>query len=679
MVMFEYQNIGTRFYQIQFSKCYPRLKICRNTNNLIEIEAGKDQKMIIEIEPSLRDVCTLVIRSLLNRCPVEDLVDDDSGNPTSNDTDNKQDADRVENISILDSSANEASFDASQSHNSVADLSVECSYEVEEVVEEVKTELPTVSVNSRIEDKPKTNIRRQKLATGKKKKKAQQEAKAEKIELKDDNTEKENKDGAKNPFRDFLDNLSDRSRGIAKNIIKERDGLITKIHSVTTPRHKTIMVDSDVQTDYELMVNDKQGNYMDDVMKISQLSQELSKQNKYLTTAEDKISELQTQLSEANDKINDMNDRIRHLDDMVAAHRENDKKVAEDIAQNASRMSFLEVENGILNHEKQRILSRCPNGISDLSDVEVMHKDEYKLWKNGYSSYKVMCKSFKSIEQKCMFFNDKYMLSKYDNKQKVLLSQRKTKNVQSKDIKLENQQLLDRVKQLETDYQNEVTLRESIEAERNLLKKTQVSQARDIDKLRKQLLNIQKGNSCLASSLFVDHDVQLQKCNSLQEYNIDKHDNGNNNIDDNDLFATPKSLKADLDNIKPDDLYDLRMGESSYSINQEDSVLEDQVSKNHALRAEIEDYRQRLMESEQVFVHYKRVLKDEIGKNNELKRQIHRMRLIEEYGYDDSRSVLELENKIEDLRTLLQEKSIALAAQMDINKQLMLKMVDHNN
>ena len=138
-------------------------------------------------------------------------------------------------------------------------------------------------------------------------------------------------------------------------------------------------------------------------------------------------------------------------------------------------------------------------------------------------------------------------------------------------------------------------------------------------------------------------------------------------------------MKADLDNIKSDDLYDLRMGESSYSINQDESVLEDQVNKNHALRAEIEDYRQRLMESEQVFVHYKRVLKDEIGKNNELKRQIHRMRLIEEYGYDDSRSVLELENKIEDLRTLLQEKSIALAAQMDINKQLMFKMVDHNN
>ena len=120
----------------------------------------------------------------------------------------------------------------------------------------------------------------------------------------------------------------------------------------------------------------------------------------------------------------------------------------------------------------------------------------------------------------------------------------------------------------------------------------------------------------MSNIIVIDHNIQLQKSSSMQEYNVEKQENGTGNQADdenNDLFTTSRSLKTDLDNIRPNDLYDLRMGESSYSMNQDDSLLEDQVSKNHALRAEIEDYRQRLIESEQVFAHYKRVLKNEIS------------------------------------------------------------------
>lgn len=66
-------------------------------------------------------------------------------------------------------------------------------------------------------------------------------------------------------------------------------------------------------------------------------------------------------------------------------------------------------------------------------------------------------------------------------------------SIKKKDLLAENMKLADEIKMLRIQYNEEVLMRESIEAERNSLKNKQISQAKDLEKIRKQLANLQKG------------------------------------------------------------------------------------------------------------------------------------------------------------------------------------------
>lgn len=167
------------------------------------------------------------------------------------------------------------------------------------------------------------------------------------------------KDNSKNPFKTFLDNLSDKSRGFAQNFIKEKDELITKFKEVTTPKSGEVkgFGKSDkeaigTQTEgHFIEESEHQGDYLSNLMKISQLSQELSLKNEYLSTAETKISSLKSELQNAKSDI-------VNLSELATLHKENSKKVAEEFSKSATHMSFLEVENAMLKHQTQRLLKK---------------------------------------------------------------------------------------------------------------------------------------------------------------------------------------------------------------------------------------------------------------------------------------------------------------------------------
>lgn len=121
--------------------------------------------------------------------------------------------------------------------------------EVEEVVEELEEELEEVldddcgerkeDINGggekrkeRVEDGgeieeviQKLSIKRQKLATGKKKKNKKEE---EKKENKENFETKE----SKNPFKEFLDSVGDKSKSLANSVMKEKDELFAKFQNV---------------------------------------------------------------------------------------------------------------------------------------------------------------------------------------------------------------------------------------------------------------------------------------------------------------------------------------------------------------------------------------------------------------------------------------------------------------
>jgi hypothetical protein len=171
----------------------------------------------------------------------------------------------------------------------------------------------------------------------------------------------------------------------------------------------------------------------------------------------------------------------------------------------------------------------------------------------------------------------------------------------------------------------------------------------------------------------------LERHGSLQEYPIEgahrraTHSEGDEDKDDD--FNTPRSFGIPFTPGKDDDMYDLRIGESMFNNSADGNTLEDQLNTNHALRAELEDYRQQLIQSDQILDFYKKVLDGEIKKKNELKGQLNHLKLIQEYGYDDDdRSIGELKMKIEDLKILLEEKNLALQAQRDINKKLVAQL-----
>jgi len=138
---------------------------------------------------------------------------------------------------------------------------------------------------------------------------------------------------------------------------------------------------------------------------------------------------------------------------------------------------------------------------------------------------------------------------------------------------------------------------------------------------------------------------------------------------------TPSSFNFHFDPEKDgEDQYDLRMGESKMNTSQDGNGYQDRLNKTHALRAEIEDYRQKLIQADQVNDFYKKVLDEEVVKKNDLKKQLAHLKLVQEYGYDDDdNDMAQLKMRVEDMQMLLEEKNIALDAQKQINLQLTLQ------
>ena len=76
MIMFNNKE-NVQFFAVPYSKSFPKLKAIRNANNLIEILVNDSENLIIEVSPNLRDVLTLVIRTLWSKCPLVNLTSSD--------------------------------------------------------------------------------------------------------------------------------------------------------------------------------------------------------------------------------------------------------------------------------------------------------------------------------------------------------------------------------------------------------------------------------------------------------------------------------------------------------------------------------------------------------------------------------------------------------------------------
>jgi hypothetical protein len=127
-----------QFFMIPFSNKYPKLRIIRNANNLIEISVNDKENLKIEIESSMRDVLTIVIRSLLAKCPTANLIpSEDLLKPMHNRSVSEVLPDPLMKIDSTDK-IETVSACLNKSHNSSMVKSVENSYEVEEPQEEVK-------------------------------------------------------------------------------------------------------------------------------------------------------------------------------------------------------------------------------------------------------------------------------------------------------------------------------------------------------------------------------------------------------------------------------------------------------------------------------------------------------------------------------------------------------------
>ena len=439
MIMFNNKENGIQFFMIPFSNKFPKVKIVRNANNLIQIAVNANEHLDIEITSNLRDVLTLVIRSLLAKCPLASIVTSDellkvtesqhirSVSQVFTDPTMEIDADdnsehkvnsaknnmSVEEDKIKDSSDNPCSNEDT----------VEVEEVVEEVIEEVKngdtSETQLKRESSQQEDQQvqmnqesKPNIKRQKLATGKKKSKTDS--------LKNINTGKENQTiqkESRNPFKDFFDNLGDKSKGFATSVMKERDEIFAKFQASkdlenTSPRsaivdpRKPRYTEKQVQTEKieeKSPVQEPSSDYLSDIMKVSQLSEELTKKNEYLEKASSKITKLKTEIIDFQSQVKSLSCEVLTLKDVVANYKEREDESAQEITDINNHVNFLQLENGMLLKHKQKFLKACPEGIEDLDTVKVLPKQKYKMLKKSYTQYVKLVKSQRILECKNMY------------------------------------------------------------------------------------------------------------------------------------------------------------------------------------------------------------------------------------------------------------------------------------
>lgn len=290
-----------------------------------------------------------------------------------------------------------------KSQNSSMIKSVENSYEAEEPQEETKIaqekENSKTLQNDDNEDKEETKsiLKRQKLTTGKKK-----EAKPKETII----VQKE----SRNPFRDFLDNLGDKGKGFADSVRKEKDELLAKLKSIKS--HEEIPLSSlvhkevdkkhtEVQTE-DNGTKEEDSDYLADVMKISQLSEELTRKNEYLEKSENKIVNLKEEISEYKDQIKNLTKEISELNDVVRKLKEKEEHFIQEITDINNKVNFLQLENNMHVQQKQKFLSECPQDAKELDELKMVPRDKYSLYKKCYKQYKTLTKNMKYYERKIM-------------------------------------------------------------------------------------------------------------------------------------------------------------------------------------------------------------------------------------------------------------------------------------
>lgn len=377
MVVFKNSTDNMQFFMIPFSKKFPKLKIIRNANNLMEIKVNDDEYLVIEIEPSLRDILALVIRSLLSKAPIG-IFKDDIKFPSPGHH-------RSKTQSFIDPvleapSTEETKGNVNKSADMVNDAkSNENSIEIQEVVEEIEdddaedqqnqanndsneetkddinpssnsnnTPQTEESLNDQNENSSKPSIKRQKLATGKKKAKSEVASTVA-------NKENEDKKESNNPFKHFIENISDRSRDFANTVMKEKDEIIAKLNKgKNDPESQT----KDIRnyTIKEETAEDHQTqDYLGDMIKISQLSQELTKKTEYLEKAETKIISLKSELNNIKITLSNRESKCKELEAKLESQRSAEKDLNQEISDLKTHINFLQLENTIFNQQRQKL------------------------------------------------------------------------------------------------------------------------------------------------------------------------------------------------------------------------------------------------------------------------------------------------------------------------------------
>ncbi|CAI2385371.1 unnamed protein product [Moneuplotes crassus] len=651
MVVFNSTVEKQQFFMVPFSKKFPKLRILRNANNLIEMKVNEEEYLILEIEPNLRDILTLVIRTLLARCPVASFPHDSQMECEVIASETEEVSKKEEDLKstkphIKPECKTNLEISTDQSENNQKEIITEV---VEEVINEaintskdfsqkensnpLKEDQKELQDNTQKEIKP--ILKRQKLTTGKKKPKKKDENKN--IEATVNN----------NPFKEFVQNSNQEhnlsmntnskeqlpeEQNVALSSNEKKTGNALKIETTEFDSTSKIF-QKETQTETE--EDDHESDYLGGMMKISQLSQELTQKNDYLEKSENIILQLKKEVKTQKEELSNHNSIVSTLKEEIITLKADRDDLNSQMAEYKNNNSFLELENKMLSEQKAKIESICPD--FDLNNISIVKKEEYLILKNICKDYIQLSKVQKSHELKHMMRNDPSIIGK--------------RNKKAQESKLEERkQQEDKCKLLEEKY-------EEVVMERNQLRNFKISQCKDFEKMRKKIAYLQKLN---------EKQRMLNKSTNKKSSDIISRNNSDSDLDFDPTSTLPNIALSE----EGDPNYDLRIGESMMT-----SPSDDQIQINHSLRAELEDYRLKLEQSDQILEEYKQVLLDEVRKKNDLKKELKHLKLLQEYGYDEEElSLGQLRMKMDDMKILLQEKNLQLAAQKDVNKQLIEKL-----
>lgn len=231
-------------------------------------------------------------------------------------------------------------------------------------------------------------------------------------------------------------------------------------------------------------------------MKISQLSQELTSKNEYLEKSEAKIVSLKSDLNDSRQQIKDLTSEVSKLKESLQFFKDREANLAQQLSDINHHTNFLQLENSMLIQQRDKLLSHCPSSTTDLSTIKMIPKPYLKHLLQSHKAHQRLIKSQRILERKTMLLNDPFTHSQYlsnpKNSQPPAPLTPRPNSISTKDLHSENQNLTNRIKSLEDLCQGEIQKREEMETERNKLRKVQQSQAKDLEKLRKQLAHAKK-------------------------------------------------------------------------------------------------------------------------------------------------------------------------------------------